>query len=182
MPVLSKMRPVKCWILDRKTLLGEVLEPYHREVDALRFTAIEKLKAQESVGVREIAAALVRPSVTMLETEDGREYLRIVGSLVQQPDEYGWDISWGKSMALWARFAAARKSRASRSLHHCFAAIELVLTEMGRRTQREIREDQRLFSSNLIDLASAILDASISRETEDLLRERDKDRTYAKFC
>ena len=65
---------------DRDRLVREVLRPHHEAVGELRAALISGLRGTASV--RDLSGALVRPSASMLETSDGRDYLRIVADLI----------------------------------------------------------------------------------------------------
>ena len=65
---------------------------------------------------------------------------------------------------------------AVRRLHHRFTAIRVTATELARRAAAAPRRDEALFTSHLVDLVTALLDAPMSPETEALLLTRQRTR------
>ena len=61
-----------------------------------------------------------------------------------------------------------------RRLHHRFTAIRVTATELARRAAASPRRDDELFTSHLVDLVTALLDAPMSVETEALLLARQR--------
>jgi hypothetical protein len=57
-------------------------------------------------------------------------------------------------------------------LHHRFTAMRIMFIELARRADSPRRKDDRLFTSHVIDLVSAILGAPVSKQTRALLKER----------
>jgi hypothetical protein len=62
-------------------------------------------------------------------------------------------------------------------LHRRFTVIRLVHVELARRAEMRPRRDDRLFTSHLVDLATAVLTAPLSDETEALLAATTKERS-----
>ena len=160
---------------DRDTLIREVLAPFHAAVGAERDALLDALAHRtDSVTARELAAALVRPSAAMLETAEGRDYLRVVADLVSDPrhvDRGG--LLDGASLGRWDRLARRHMAPSTLPLHRRFSAILLCFSELGRRAGAPRRSDHRLFVSDLVDLVAAVLAAEVSAETLSLLAERD---------
>jgi len=154
---------------DRESLLLEIVRPHHRVVDTARHALLEELDAQLRPPLRSLGAALVRPPAAMLDREDGREYLRIIGELVRQPDRFDNElIGFGSSLGRWRRMVGRRMSDSVKPLHRRFAAIQLTFSELARRAEIKRRSDNRLFVSNLIDLVSGVLATPVSAETRRL--------------
>jgi hypothetical protein len=59
-------------------------------------------------------------------------------------------------------------------LHRRFTAILYAAVELGRRARSGPRRDDRLFTSYVVDVVTAILAAPVSDETRRLAGERDE--------
>jgi AcrR family transcriptional regulator len=165
---------------DRASLLGAVLDPHNREVDARRAALLDDIEARGELHGRVLAAALVRPAAAMLDSTAGREYLRIVGGISNRSDiasHLDTMLEESPSMARWRRMVAGCISEEGIRLHRRFTAYQLSAIELGRRAELGNRRDHRLFSSHLIDLCAAIIDAPTSEETKSLLSENRKRRS-----
>jgi AcrR family transcriptional regulator len=157
---------------DRDTLVREVLAPHHEQVGALRAGLLADLT---EVGARDLAGALVRPSAAMLETPDGRDYLRIVADLINDPATLGRGGPLDAAeLGRWHRTARRNMPSPTLPLHRRFSAINLCFGELGRRAASRRRSDHRLFVSDLVDLVTGVLGADVSSETLALLDERDR--------
>jgi AcrR family transcriptional regulator len=157
---------------DRDTLVREVLAPHHDQVGVLRTRMLAELGPR--VATRDLAAALVRPSAAMLETSDGRDYLRIVAHLISDPSTLGRGGPLdGAELGRWHRTARRVMPSPTLPLHRRFSAINLCFSELGRRAATPRRSDHRLFVSDLVDLVAGVLGADVSDETLALLDERD---------
>lgn len=159
---------------DRDTLLREVLAPHHEQVGVLRARLLDDLAAE--VSARDLAGALVRPSAAMLETAEGRDYLRIVADLITDPATLarGGPLD-AAELGRWHRTARRNMPSPTLPLHRRFSAINLCVGELGRRAASRRRNDHRLFVSDLVDLVAGVLGADVSSETLALLDERDRD-------
>src|SRR5690606_41227552 len=60
-------------------------------------------------------------------------------------------------------------------LHTRYPAIRFCFVELARRAAGEPRKDDRLFTSHLTDLVTALLDATPSASTTRLLAQREED-------
>ena len=159
---------------DRKALLRAVLEPHQQQVDARREALLDELEARGKAELRDLASALVRPSAAMLHVEGGKAYLRIMAELNRDPGRFlrGRDrIHTG--LQRWREMTQAIMPESVSPLHRRFAAIQLCFSELARRASTRRRSDHRLFVSDLIDLTTGILSAPVSRETQQLLEERE---------
>lgn len=158
---------------DRAALLRAVLEPHQDQVDARRASLLDEIEARESTELRELASALVRPSAAMLQVEGGKAYLRIMAELWRDPGRFSLDeISAQMGLRRWREVTKRSMPEITSPLHRRYAATQLCFSELGRRASTRRRSDHRLFVSDLIDLATGILSASVSRETRKLLEER----------
>jgi AcrR family transcriptional regulator len=157
---------------DRDTLVREVLAPHHEQVGVLRARLLADLT---EVSARDLAGALVRPSAAMLETPDGRDYLRIVADLINDPATLGRGGPLDAAdLDRWHRMARRNMPSPTLPLHRRFSAINLCFSELGRRAASRRRSDHRLFVSDLVDLVAGVLGADVSSETLALLDERDR--------
>ena len=166
---------------DREGLLRAVLDPYHAEVDARRNALLDHLEAGEG-DLRDYAGALVRPPAALLADSGGREFLRIVGHLLNDPNPValpGAAAVEAPSLKRWSKAVENLISAEGIRLHRRFTAIQLAHVELGRRADRN-RRSQALFTSHLVDLAAAVLAAPISGETRRLLAERPRRRPPAR--
>jgi hypothetical protein len=65
-------------------------------------------------------------------------------------------------------------------LHRRYTAIRITFVELALRAEARPARDERLFTSHLVDLVTAILDAPLSAETSRLLDERPRPRAARK--
>jgi hypothetical protein len=61
-------------------------------------------------------------------------------------------------------------------LHRRLTAIQFAAVELGRRARSGPHTDERLFTSYVIDVVAAIVEAPVSPETRRLAQERDAAR------
>lgn len=169
---------------DRAGLLGAVLAKHHPEIEARRHQLLDEYESRgelpEAEARRALAAALVRPMAAKLADPDGgRSYLRIMEQLVHRPD---LATLWSgndphQSINRWRELVAPLLSEvALRRLHQRFMAIRVTYVELARRAAGPEGKDDRLFTSHLIDVVSAVLATEVSEETARLLGERDRER------
>ena len=159
---------------NREALLRAVLEPHQQQVDARRASLLDELEAREPAPLRDLASALVRPSAAMLQVEGGTAYLRIMAELNRDPGRFlRGPNRIHTGLRRWRDATKRRMPESVSPLHRRFAAIQLCFSELARRASTRRRSDHRLFVSDLIDLTTAILTAPVSRETQQLLEERE---------
>ena len=137
--------------------------------------------ADPGVGLRELVDGLVMPLCAELDCADGGpEFLQIAAEVVNRSD---WLFEPGSliealigSHRRWGELAEPFLSEdAAGRLHRRFAAMRFVYVELGRRARQALpRRDDRLFASQLTDLVAAMLTASLSSRTTELLRDRDR--------
>lgn len=130
--------------------------------------------------VRILAGALVRPLAGKLADGDGgREFLQIHADLMNRPRPYA-DLLAGDlaapSLQRWRTTIAPLLDEDAIRLHRRFTAILHCSIELGRRARSRPRADDRLFTSYLVDVVTAILTATVSQETKQLADERDRRR------
>jgi AcrR family transcriptional regulator len=161
---------------DREGLVRAVLAKHSPEVESRRHALLDEYEAAEPATdpLRPLAGALVRPSATKLSDPDGgRAYLRIMAQLVYRPEVAGRPKDPATSLNRWRRLAGAiLPDVAVTRLHRRYTAIRITFVELSLRAAARPARDERLFTSHLVDLVTAILDTPVSAETERLLGER----------
>ncbi|MDH2426127.1 helix-turn-helix domain containing protein [Sphaerisporangium sp. TRM90804] len=167
---------------DRAGLLSAVLAKHQAGIEQHRHRLLD---AYEGAGRppagearRALAAALVRPMAAKLADPDGgRAYLRVMEQLVHRgepPAKADRRGDPGQSIHRWRELVAPLLSEVAVSrLHQRFMAIRVTYVELARRASGPEGKDDRLFTSHLIDVVSAVLATEVSPETAGLLRERD---------
>jgi AcrR family transcriptional regulator len=160
---------------DRDSLLGAVLDKHKRDVEVHRNALLDQYELSQGGGLRALAAALVLPLVAKLNDADGgAEYLQIMSEIVSHPKQYTDVISPSgqyESINRWRRLVEPLlPAEAVKPLHRRFAAVRFAHIEVANRARERRSRDDRLFTSQLIDLVTAVLDAPISPETSALIR------------
>ena len=160
---------------DRAGLVRAVLQKHHLDVDAARHALLDEL--ERSLDLRGLARALVEPLATKLS--DGGAYLQIMAELMSRPqpafDPATFDDP-ADSMFRWRTLAATLLSEDALRLHRRFVVLRFAIVELARRADSGPHTDDRLFTSHLVDLVTALLDAPVSAETLALEAERDAAR------
>jgi AcrR family transcriptional regulator len=166
---------------DRDGLLRAVIVKHGREVEARRHAMLDAYEADGATDVRALAGALVRPLAAKLTDPDGGpQYLQIMADLMNRPrppfdpDELEDTAS---SIGRWRRLVGEVLDDDATRLHRRFAAIRFAMVEMGRRARSGPRADERLFTSDLVDLVAGVLSASVSDETRRLAAARPRRRS-----
>jgi AcrR family transcriptional regulator len=162
---------------DRDGLLQAVLEKHRRATEPQRQVLLDRYEAEGTDDVRQLAAAFVVPLASKLADPDGgRAYLQIAGEHYTNAgtlSDLVPDMTNLDSMRRWHKLlnpllpASERKVLGSR-----FAAIRLAFVELARRAKERPHRDDRLFTSHLIDLVTAVLVVPPSPETNRLIRAR----------
>lgn len=159
---------------ERESLVAAVLGPVEALVGARRAALLDELELVDEPSMRVIAGALVRPSASLLETLEGREHLRILAELIGDYPRFERNTAGcGNNLLRWSNVAKSKMPSSTLPLHRRYAAMSLCFGELGKRSTVERRADDRLFISDLIDLATGVLVAPVSEETERLLAERE---------
>jgi AcrR family transcriptional regulator len=166
---------------DRDGLLRAVMVKHGREVEARRHAMLDAYEAHGAIDVRVLAGALVRPLAAKLTDPDGGpQYLQIMADLMNRPrppfdpDELDDPAS---SIGRWRRLVGEVLDDDATRLHRRFAAIRFAMVEMGRRARSGPRPDERLFTSDLVDLVAGVLAAPVSDETRRLAKARPRGRS-----
>lgn len=164
---------------DRQGLLRAVLLKHHGAVEGERHRLLDEYRAAGFDDLRALAGALVRPSAGKLADPDGgRHYLQIHAQVVNRAEFSVSERATSDprdSINRWRQLVGPLlPDVAVRRLHHRFTAIRVSATELARRAAGAARRDDQLFTSHLVDLVTALLDARVSDETADLLRQRTR--------
>lgn len=167
---------------DRAGLLRAVLDKHLPAVDARREVLLQQYEDSGAADLRSLAAALVLPAAAKLADPDGgREFLQIVAELLNRPEPLVELIVPNESSSIyaWRRLLDPLLTPESTAvLHTRFTAMRFCHAELATRAAARPRRDDRLFTSRLVDLVTALLAAPVSEQTARLLHERDlKDRT-----
>lgn len=167
---------------DRAGLLRAVLDKHLPAVDARREVLLQQYEDSGTVDLRSLAAALVLPAAAKLADPDGgREFLQIVAELLNRPEPLVELVvpNEGSSIYAWRRLVEPLlRPESTTVLHTRFTALRFCHAELAARAAARPRRDDRLFTSRLVDLVTALLAAPVSEQTARLLQERDlKDRT-----
>jgi AcrR family transcriptional regulator len=166
---------------DRRGVLRAVLGKHHGDVESRRHALLDEYESSAGGDLRVLVAAFVRPLAAQLADPDGgRAYLRIMAQLVNGPDVGVIDPSRADardSTNRWRRLVEPHLPEvAVRRLHRRFTAIRVTFVELARRAEMRPARDDRLFTSHLIDLVTAVLAAPMSGETERLIAETARRR------
>jgi AcrR family transcriptional regulator len=172
---------------DREGLVRAVLAKHAPDVESRRHALLDEYEAGlngdgGAAGpdrLRTLAGALVRPSATKLtDTDGGRSYLRIMAQLVHAPAVPEKSANDPRaSLNRWRRLVGEVLPEVAVSrLHRRYTAIRITFVELALRAEARPARDERLFTSHLVDLVTAILDAPLSSETSRLLDERPRSR------
>jgi AcrR family transcriptional regulator len=168
---------------DRDGLLRAVLRKHYGEVDAHRHALLDEYErlGTGQQDLRTLVAAFVRPAAAKLADPDGgRAFLRITAHLVNRP---AIDVSNAgrsdprDSTHRWRMLVAPHlPDVAVKRLHRRFAAIRVTFIELARRAEQPPARSDELFTSHLIDLVTALLDAPVSEETARLIARSGRRR------
>ncbi len=155
---------------DRDGLIAAISDERAAHVNTRREAMLDSLEADlGAADVRDIAAALVRPLASELETTEGRYFLRIYAQRIQRfPQRFP---SVGPGYMRWRRHAESFLAPGAAGLHPRYSAIAFPAVELARRAAEPQDDDNRLFVSRLIDVVAAIIAAPLSDETKRLCPE-----------
>ena len=170
----------------RAGIVRAIFARYLPDVEARRHALLDAYESSESSGtdasgdrVRTLAGALVRPLAARLADPGGREFLQIWAAVLDRPDpilppeDLDNPIS---SVHRWRALVLPLLEEDAVRLHRRFTALLYASIELGRRARSGPHTDDRLFTSYLIDVVTAILTAPVSDETRRLAAERDAAR------
>lgn len=167
---------------DRAGVVKAILAKHTPDVEARRHAMLDQYEADGSADVRLLAAALVRPLAAKLgDADGGPEYLQIHADLLNRPHpRVGPTGTAGAdptdSIDRWRMLVQPLLEESAVRLHRRLTAIQFAAVELGRRARSGPHTDERLFTSYVIDVVAAILQAPVSPETRRLAAERDAAR------
>ena len=165
---------------DRQGMVRAVLTKHSAGVEQHRHQLLDAYEAENSRSVRQLSAALVLPAAAKLSDPDGGpEYLQISAELLNRPNVQFDSMprqAGANSIDRWRSLVQPYLERDATLLHRRFTAIRFSAAELGRRAQSAPHRDDRLFSSQLVDLVTALLLAPVSPQTADLAAARDRHR------
>jgi AcrR family transcriptional regulator len=161
---------------DRDGLLHAVLAKHSRDVEARRHAMLDACEAEGRDDIRALAGALVRPlTAKLVDPDGGPEYLQIHADLMNRPrpvfDAAEVDNP-RSSIHRWRALVGALLDDDATRLHRRFVAIRFSAFEVARRARSGPHVDDRLFTSDLVDLVTGVLSAPLSDETRRLDAER----------
>ncbi|MCF3131707.1 helix-turn-helix transcriptional regulator [Streptomyces olivochromogenes] len=160
---------------DRAGLLRAILDKHLPAVDARREVLLQQYEDSGTADLRSLAAALVLPAAAKLADPDGgREFLQIVAELLNRPEALvEVVVTKGSSIFAWRRLVEPLLATESTTvLHTRFTAMRFCHAELAARAAARPRRDDRLFTSRLVDLVTALLATPVSEQTARLLHER----------
>lgn len=165
---------------DRAGVLEAILRKHHPDVDARRHALLDQYEAAGEKDVRLLAGALVRPLAAKLADPDGgRHFLQIWADLLNRPDPIIPAMVLedpADSICRWRSLVQPLLGADAARLHRRFTANLYASIELARRARSGPHADDRLFTSYLVDVVTAILEAPVSPETRRLANERDAAR------
>lgn len=165
---------------DRTGVLEAIFRKHNPDVDARRHALLDQYEASDEKSVRQLAGALVRPLAAKLSDPDGgRHFLQIWGDLLNRPDPVFPAMLLddpADSICRWRMLVEPLLGADAARLHRRFTANLYASIELARRARSGPHADDRLFTSYLVDVVTAILEAPVSPETRRLADERDAAR------
>ncbi|MGW4562564.1 TetR/AcrR family transcriptional regulator [Streptomyces sp. NPDC004561] len=162
---------------DRAGLLRAVLDKHLPAVDAGREVLLQQYEDSGAADLPSLAEALVLPAAAKLADPDGgREFLQIVAELLNRPEPVvEVVVRPGSSIHPWRRLVEPLLTPESTAVFHTrFTAMRFCHAELAARAALRPRRDDRLFTSRLVDLVTAVLAAPVSEQTARLLDERNR--------
>jgi AcrR family transcriptional regulator len=165
---------------DRDGLLNALMAKHRRDVEARRHAMLDAYEAEGRDDLRALAGALVRPMAAKLaDPNGGPEYMQILADLMNRPrpvvDRADLDDPTS-SIYRWRQLVGGLLGEDVTRLHRRYASIRFAAVEIGRRARSGPHADDRLFTSDLVDLVTGILSAPLSDETRRLDAERPRRR------
>jgi AcrR family transcriptional regulator len=161
---------------DRDGMVRAVMRKHYRAVDLQRHKMLTTYEQGARDHLRDLSAALVVPSAAKLADPDGGpEYLQIAAELLNGPravfdPDAPFDLS--ASIDRWRALVEPFLEQDAARLHRRFTAMRFAAMELGRRAQTAPHKDDRLFTSQLVDLVTALLLAPVSPRTASLATSR----------
>jgi AcrR family transcriptional regulator len=162
---------------DRDGLVRAILDKHAADLEPRRHALLDQYEAAGMDDMRAMAAAYVFPLASKLEDPDGgREFLRIASEYFTRPatldelipvkDHLGSLRRWHEIMD------ELLPAEQDTWLSFRFPALRFTHVELARRAAGPPRPDNRLFTSHLVDLVTALLTTEPSVQTARILGER----------
>lgn len=166
---------------DRDGLVRALIDKHRRDSEPRRHALLDQYEEAGEDDLRALAAALVSPLAAKLSDPDGgRDYLQISAEFYSRPSRQGKRtpiMGPDDSILRWHRLLDPLVPDEEREvLHSRYPAIRFAFVELARRAAGEPREDDRLFTSHLTDLVTALLASSPSAQTTRLMATYDPRR------
>jgi AcrR family transcriptional regulator len=157
---------------DREGIVRAVIDKHYPAVDCLRHELLDRYEKRGRPDIRALSAALVLPSAAKLsDPNGGTEFLQISAELVNQTRQRGVR-EVPTSIDRWRALVEPFLEQDATRLHRRFTAIRFSAVELGRRARSAPHRDDRLFTSQLVDLVTALLLAPVSSQTATLAVSR----------
>jgi AcrR family transcriptional regulator len=169
---------------DRDGLLNALMAKHRRDVEARRHAMLDAYEADGREDLRALAGALVRPMAAKLADQDGGpQYLQILADLINRPraviDPADLDDP-ASSIYRWRQLVGRLLDEDVTRLHRRYVTIRFAAVEIGRRARSGPHTDDRLFTSDLVDLVTGVLSAPLSDETRRLDAQRLRSRSRSR--
>jgi AcrR family transcriptional regulator len=165
---------------DRAGVVDAIMSKHSLSVDTDRHALMDDFESSRARldpphAVRALAGALVKPLAAKLSDPDGGpEFLQIYAEQMERLSRSGELPAAASSLARWRNLIDPLLERDAVRLHRRFTAILYTAAELGRRAGSGPHTDDRLFTSYLVDVVTAILSFPVSSETRGLADERDR--------
>jgi AcrR family transcriptional regulator len=164
---------------DRAGIVRAVVDKHYPAVERHRHELLDLYEQRGNNDIRELSAALVLPSAAKLsDPNGGPEFLQISAEFVNQSLREAGTSKTGPrvpaSIDRWRALVEPFLGQDAAQLHRRFTAIRFSAAELGRRAESAPHRDDRLFTSQLVDLVTALLLAPVSSQTATLAATRQK--------
>lgn len=169
---------------DREGLVTAIIMKHRRDTEPRRHALLDMYEDAGVRDLRALASALVAPAAAKLaDVDGGRAYLQVSAEYYTRPSRKpnrAPVIRPIDSIVRWHSLLDPLMPAEERAvLHTRFPAIRFAFVELARRAAGDPREDDRLFTSHLTDLVTALLDAGPSAPTARLLAQREEEAADA---
>jgi AcrR family transcriptional regulator len=164
---------------DRAGIVRAIFARYLPDVEARRHALLDACESAAVPDLRALAGALVRPLAARLADPGGRDFLQIWAAVLDRREPVVPAAALedpADSVHRWRMLVLPLLEEDAVRLHRRFTALLHASIELGRRARSGPHTDDRLFTSYLIDVVTAILTAPVSDETRRLAAERDAAR------
>lgn len=164
---------------DRDGLVRALIDKHRRDTEPRRHALLDQYEETGNDDLRALAAALVSPMAAKLADPDGgRQYLQVSAEFYSRPPRHGKRtpiLGPDDSILRWHRLLDPLVPAEELAvLHTRYPAIRFAFVELARRAAADPREDDRLFTSHLTDLVTALLASEASPQTKRLLALREQ--------